>query len=107
MGQDQDYSNFSTPMYELHCKPSFDSINKKLDRLVLSIDGNGTVGIKTRLDRLEVAQRNWQSLYRPVIVAVLTALVMGIVFHALPLRQGCNPVDQEQEKSVSEEEQST
>ncbi len=38
------------------CKPEFESIHTKLDKLDESIRGNGKPGIQLRLDRLESAE---------------------------------------------------
>jgi len=38
-------------MYELHIKPQFDEVNRKLDRLDVSINGNGKPGLKMETDR--------------------------------------------------------
>ncbi|HOD84957.1 MAG: hypothetical protein BWX88_05193 [Planctomycetes bacterium ADurb.Bin126] len=43
--------------FESVCKPEFEAINEKLDRLDEAIRGNGKPGIQLRLDRLEAAER--------------------------------------------------
>ncbi len=42
--------------FEDVCKPEFESIHTKLDKLDESIRGNGKPGIQLRLDRLESAE---------------------------------------------------
>ena len=42
-----------TDQYEKICKGEFDQIHKKLDKIDISLRGNGKPGIMTRLDRLE------------------------------------------------------
>ena len=42
-----------TEQYEQVCKQEFAEIKGKLDRLDEAIRGNGDLGLKTRIDRLE------------------------------------------------------
>jgi len=43
--------------FEQVCKPEFEAICTKLDRMDEAIRGNGKPGIQLRLDRLEAADR--------------------------------------------------
>lgn len=42
-----------TDRYNEVCKPNFDNTNKKLDKILSHLEGNGKVGLLTRVDRIE------------------------------------------------------
>ena len=76
-------------IYSLHCRPAFERIEGKLEKLEHSIIGNGKPGIMTRLDRLEqkalgspgffpFVQKNWLVLLVLVVLGV-QSLVGGKV----------------------------
>jgi len=93
----------SESIYEFHCRPEFDRINKTLEKIDKSLNGNGKPGLNTRVDRVErsaqalvEAQRAcietrqkaresrnsklWE-IARPFIIAAVAAVltVMGVV----------------------------
>jgi len=84
-------------IYELHCKGEFDRINKTLERIDNSLNGNGKPGLTTRLDRAEgrieqcterhrqESSRHWD-IVKPVIVSVLAAVLSatGVIKFASP-----------------------
>ena len=61
--------------FENICKPEFDAISEKLDRLDEAIRGNGKPGIQLRLDRLEVDAKRQSKLIWMILGACLTAAV--------------------------------
>ena len=58
--------------FENVCKPEFEAINGKLDRLDEAIRGNGKPGIQLRLDRLEAAERTRGKLIWLIAGAAVT-----------------------------------
>ncbi len=57
------------------CRSQFEHIIDKLDRLDVSIRGNGKPGIERRLDRLERAEATRTRLMWLVVGSVVTLLV--------------------------------
>lgn len=66
--------------YEQVCKPSFDATNKKLDKILYLLEGNGKPGLLTRMDRVEQniihatgvlgwLTKNWQLVAVLILVA--------------------------------------
>ncbi len=55
------------------CRRQFESIHKKLDRLDEAIRGNGEVGIKVRLDRLEQNGKQHSKLIWLIVGSLVTA----------------------------------
>ena len=58
--------------FEQICKPEFDAINAKLDRLDEAIRGNGKPGIQLRLDRLEAAEKSRARLIWLIVGSAVT-----------------------------------
>ncbi len=58
--------------FEQVCKPEFDAIHAKLDRLDEAIRGNGRPGIQLRLDRLEAAEKSRARLIWLIIGSAVT-----------------------------------
>ncbi len=61
------------------CKPEFESIHTKLDKLDESIRGNGKPGIQLRLDRLEKAEAVRSRLLWIIAMATVT-LALGAIW---------------------------
>ncbi len=61
------------------CKPEFESIHTKLDKLDESIRGNGKPGIQLRLDRLESAEAVRSRLLWIIAMATVT-LALGAIW---------------------------
>lgn len=66
--------------YEQVCKPSFENSNKKLDKILYLLEGNGKPGLLTRVDRVEQSimhatgvigwiTKNWQLVAVLILVA--------------------------------------
>ena len=64
--------------FEQVCKPEFDAINAKLDRMDEAIRGNGKPGIQLRLDRLEAAEA-----VRSRLLWIITGAAVALAFSAL------------------------
>ena len=64
--------------FESVCKPEFDAINVKLDRLDDAIRGNGRPGIHLRLDRLEQDAKHQSKLTWMMLGAVITAAASSL-----------------------------
>ena len=58
--------------FEQVCKPEFDAINVKLDRMDEAIRGNGRPGIQIRLDRLEAVKKSKSRLIWLIVGAAVT-----------------------------------
>ena len=58
--------------FEQVCKPEFEAINVKLDRMDEAIRGNGRPGIQLRLDRLEAAEKSKSRLIWLIAGAAVT-----------------------------------
>lgn len=67
--------------YEQICRPAFDATEKKLDKILYLLQGNGSPGIITRIDRLEQKYqsasgvlgflvKNWQIAAIVILVTV-------------------------------------
>jgi hypothetical protein len=52
-----------------------ESMNKKLDKVVSAIDGNGKPGLTTRVDRLEQSSRLRGKVIWLVVAAIISACV--------------------------------
>ena len=65
--------------FETVCRPLFQTINAKLDRVDKAIRGNGITGIQTRLDRLEQARITLGRLAWIVIGAATASIVSALV----------------------------
>ncbi len=59
------------------CKPAFERIEKKLEKIDNSLNGNGSPGVITRLNVIESAATGGWSLIKPILVAVLTSALIG------------------------------
>jgi len=66
--------------FEQFCKPQFDSIHTKLDKLDEAIRGNGKPGILVRLDRLESAEMTRSRLLW-IIAGSTVTLAVGAVWN--------------------------
>ena len=69
--------------FEQVCKPEFDAINAKLDRLDEAIRGNGKPGIQLRLDRLEAAEKSRTRLIWLIVGSAVTLAVSNIWRHVV------------------------
>ena len=68
-----------TEQYEQVCKQEFAEIKGKLDRLDEAIRGNGELGLKTRIDRLERSEAIRSKLLWLITASAVTiALSMAI-----------------------------
>jgi len=65
--------------FEQFCKPQFESLHTKLDRLDEAIRGNGRPGIQLRLDRLESAEMTRSRLLW-IIAGSTVTLAVGAVW---------------------------
>jgi hypothetical protein len=59
--------------YDRICRSEFEEINGKLDRIDVSLRGNGKIGIITRLDRLERAAQMQSKMMWIILVSLMTA----------------------------------
>jgi len=64
--------------FEQVCKPEFEAINAKLDRLDEAVRGNGKPGIQLRLDRLEAAEATRSRLLWIIAGSTVTLAVGGV-----------------------------
>ena len=64
--------------FEQVCKPEFDAINAKLDRMDEAIRGNGKPGIQLRLDRLDASEKSRSRLIWIITGAAVTLAVSAI-----------------------------
>ena len=64
--------------YERVCRDEFAAIHEKLDRLDVSVRGNGKPGLQVRLDRLEAAERNRSRLVWLMIGAAVTLAATAV-----------------------------
>ena len=53
-------------------------LNKKVDRIQLTLDGNGTVGLKTRIDRLEQTEKRRSKFIWVMLLACGTSVLAAI-----------------------------
>lgn len=60
-------------IYDQVCSKSFNRIEGKIDRIVYYIEGNGTPGLKTRVDRLE-QKSIMQSRFIWLLIAALITM---------------------------------
>ncbi len=78
----------SQHQYESVCRDEFGKINSKLDRLDYSIRGNGRIGIVTRIDRLERAEKIRTKLMWLIAGSCLTAamsLLLAVIVEIIKL----------------------
>ncbi|HNQ22485.1 MAG TPA: hypothetical protein PKK06_05265 [Phycisphaerae bacterium] len=68
--------------YDRVCKGEFAAIHAKLDRLDEAIRGNGSTGIKVRLDRLEATERVRSKLLW-IIAGSTVTLAVGAVWNLI------------------------
>jgi len=66
----------SMEIYDRICKQEFLDINTKLDRIDLTLRGNGVPGHGTRLDRLEQEKKSRQKVMWTITVAIIGLFVM-------------------------------
>ena len=66
--------------FEQFCKPQFEAVHVKLDKLDEAIRGNGKPGILVRLDRLESAEMTRSRLLW-IIAGSTVTLVVGAVWN--------------------------
>ena len=64
--------------FEEFCKPAFDVLFAKLDRLDEAIRGNGKPGIQVRLDRVELAEKSRSKLLWIIVGAAGTLAVTAV-----------------------------
>jgi len=64
--------------FEQFCKPQFDAIHVKLDKLDEAVRGNGKPGILVRLDRLESAEMTRSRLLWIIAGSTVTLAVGAI-----------------------------
>jgi len=65
--------------YENICKQEFAEIKTKLDRLDESIRGNGDLGLKTRIDRLERSEAIRSKLLWLITASVVTMALSMVI----------------------------
>ncbi|AQT67941.1 hypothetical protein STSP2_01093 [Anaerohalosphaera lusitana] len=65
--------------YENVCKDEFAQLTRKIDKLDDAIRGNGELGLKVRIDRLERAQATRNKLVWLITAAVITSSVSLLV----------------------------
>lgn len=65
--------------YEEVCKDEFAEIHKKLDKIDVSIRGNGKPGIITRLDRLEQTKILLGKLFW-VVLGIAGTVIVKIIY---------------------------
>ena len=68
--------------YNLICRERFDRIEKKLDAIDKLLRGNGSIGLVTRIDRIEEAERRrrkWTWALWGLCDSTLGALVRGFI----------------------------
>ncbi len=73
-------------IFDFHCRPEFERINRTLEKIDKSLNGNGKPGLNTRIDRVERLasecelrrktqdSRFWE-IIRPILIAVIAAVL--------------------------------
>jgi len=73
----------TSEQYEKICKGEFEKVHRTLDRMDVSIRGNGKIGLTGRIDRLERAEARRNQMYWLMMGALIVtglSLVIRVGF---------------------------
>ena len=68
--------------YEKICKGEFEEIHKKLDKIDVSLRGNGKPGIITRLDRLEQTKNLFSKVFW-IVLGVAGTVISKLIYNQI------------------------
>jgi hypothetical protein len=66
-------------LYQLHCKPKLEGIEKSLERIEKALYGNGSDGLNVKVDRNTQWRKGIVFVMCPVIVAVIIMAIKYVI----------------------------